>query len=300
MMRSKGPGRRVGAVAGDHLRARPGRREVRPRGVGDLGLELDARDLAAERVDDRGVVAGARADLEHARARAHVEPVEHPRHQARLARRRGRDAVLVVRDDRLVRVGGGEVDVREEDVARNRVEGVEDGLGGTATCSRSRAISAAWCAAASLIRAPAAPPLVVASGLVDLVQQVLRLGHRALEQRLLDDARAGERVDGLAAVAVAQQAGVDERADHRAGRGGALPGRQLRVRRPGRERVQGVEQGGAARGLGQVDRRLGVRRRLQLGADEHHHLGGEHALRDELPARVADPLRAAAPPRGAR
>ena len=54
-------------------RARPRRAQVLARGGGDLGLQLDGRDRRAERGQQRGVVAGARADLEHAVARADVE-----------------------------------------------------------------------------------------------------------------------------------------------------------------------------------------------------------------------------------
>ena len=60
-------------------------------GVDQFGIEVDRADsMIAEPVgEEGGVVAGAGADLEHPVPRPCREPLEHPRHNRRLARGRG-------------------------------------------------------------------------------------------------------------------------------------------------------------------------------------------------------------------
>jgi hypothetical protein len=60
---------------------------MRPRRFGDLRVQIDGRHQAvAEPVgQQRGVISGARADLEYGVAVPYVELFEHPRHQGGLA-----------------------------------------------------------------------------------------------------------------------------------------------------------------------------------------------------------------------
>jgi hypothetical protein len=79
-----------------------------PRRRGELPVEVD-RDHAAAPADkcleERRVVAGARADLEHALALPQLERLEHRRHHLGLRRRADRHAVCVrLRDDDAVLV----------------------------------------------------------------------------------------------------------------------------------------------------------------------------------------------------
>ena len=102
-------------------------------------------------------------------------------------------------------------------MARDAVEGVEDPLRGGA-CVAEPGGEGPVPRVASVIRrlAVAARPrrrrLVVAPR-----QEVLGLGGGALDQRLLDDAALGERLDRVRRLAVADEARVDERADDRGG-----------------------------------------------------------------------------------
>ena len=108
----------------------PGGREVARGTVDELLVDVDG-DHVALRTDDprheRGVVAGAGADLENAVARAQVELREHDRHHRRLGGRARRDAVDGLHRHGLVGIGAGERYPGQEQVPRHRPERLLDG-----------------------------------------------------------------------------------------------------------------------------------------------------------------------------
>ena len=270
-MRSYGPRGRRGAV-----RRRPRARRRAPAAsavaiarvragapraaAATVRLQLDRRHRRAELREHRGVVARCPRRPRARGRRADVELLEHPRHQARLARRAGRDAVLVVGDDRVVVVDDVERDAGQEDVARDAREGVED-------------------------RAPARPPRVAARD--ERGVALGRLAHagggsssrrasRSSASAVAPCRIARSTIPRFARASIASAASCSPSSPSstsaRHHRGG---GRRARLRRVlQRVPVQGadrLEQRGAARRLGELDRGLRVRLRLQLGADDHHH-----------------------------
>ena len=225
----------------------------------------------------------------------------------RLAGRAGRDAVLHRGHDRVVGVGLLRRDAGQEEVAGNLGEGLQHGRGrdlrglerahqrgvalaGCAGCAR-RGHGSCGCAAFGVAALQPSQQIVLGIHLarLELGEQILGLGRRPLQQRGLDDARLSERVDRVAGVSPRarsrrRRARARRRPPRRCG-----PRRRWRpaARRQGGERL---EQRRAARRLGELDRRLGVGARLQLGARDHDHLRRQHALGDQQAARRAHGL----------
>ena len=92
---------------------------------------MSTRDHVSLRADEprhqRGVVAGAGADLQHAVPGAQVELREHDRHHRRLGGRARRDAVDGLHGDGLVGVGACERHPGQEQVPRHGPERLLDG-----------------------------------------------------------------------------------------------------------------------------------------------------------------------------
>ena len=155
---------------------------------------------APSAAQQRGVVAGPGADLEHAVAGPHREQLEHAGHQARLARGARRHAALVAGDDGVVGVDGVERDAGQEEMARHARERVQHRVA-DARGRRGRPH-----AARRTPRAARARRSCVARRrlVLERVQQLLGLGDRAVEERLLDDAALGERRDRVVRLVAAR------------------------------------------------------------------------------------------------
>jgi hypothetical protein len=78
-------GQPEGAVAADQVGVRDGLGgEVRARGVDEIGPQLDAPHVAGQPREQRGLVAEARPDLEHALTAAEEQRLDHPGDERRL------------------------------------------------------------------------------------------------------------------------------------------------------------------------------------------------------------------------
>ncbi len=112
--------------------AEPAAVQVLAGGGDDVGVQVHRADLAGpagQLGEQRRVVAGARADLEHPVARLHAELLEHERHDRWLRRRADRPAVGVqLGDHGVVGVGLPGFHPRQELVPRHRGEGRRDPL----------------------------------------------------------------------------------------------------------------------------------------------------------------------------
>ena len=123
----------VRAVRGYHGHVRvPGAGQVLARPVDQVGVDVDA-DHGARRPDDvphqRGVVTGARADLEHPLAGSQGQLIQHDRHDGGLGRGADRLAVGVpLGHDGVVEVGVLRRQVRQEQVPRHVVQRRGDAL----------------------------------------------------------------------------------------------------------------------------------------------------------------------------
>jgi hypothetical protein len=121
------------AVRGHHRHVLvPGAGQVLARPVGQVGLDVHA-DHGARRPDDvlhqRGVVAGARTDLEHPLTRSEDQLVQHDRHDGGLGRGADRLAVgVTLGHDGVVEVGIRGRQVPQEQVPRHVAQRRGDAL----------------------------------------------------------------------------------------------------------------------------------------------------------------------------
>ena len=109
----------------DRVEVRAGRGQVVGGGLDQVRVDVDGghRAGAADHGrHQRGVVAGAGADLQDALARAQAELLEHDRHHRRLGGRAGGHAIGEADRDGVVGVGLVQAERRQEQVAGHRAE----------------------------------------------------------------------------------------------------------------------------------------------------------------------------------
>ncbi len=117
-------GRNVEAIAQHHLdivASKPF--QARPGAVGQRAITLDRQHLPAKPRQDRGLIAGPSADLEHAMPGPYLQLFGHVGHHERLA-----DGLPAGDAERAVAPGIGAVRRLHEHVARNFFHGAQHGL----------------------------------------------------------------------------------------------------------------------------------------------------------------------------